>query len=154
MCPFSYPPTITLSPSSAALSSWSICYQNVSFSFSIQPSCGAQLHMMLTTIFSNPSSIVITGSLLLLTVCRSSFSSLDSRPTIPTPFHSCSFVSLRCNLQPYQLFCFVPLPSSLLHTQHSNLSRFHHIRKLPSSSRHRPNIQTAHFQHKNDIYGD
>ena len=35
-------------------------------------------HMMLTTISSNPSSIVITGSQFLLTLIRSSFSSLDS----------------------------------------------------------------------------
>ena len=126
--------------------------------------------MMLTTISSNPSSIFITGSLFLLTLIRSSFSSFDSRgPTIPTPFHSCSFVPLRSNLPPPQLFRFVPLPSSLLHTQQSsikvglftNLSRFHHIRQAPSFSRHRPNIQTAHshavtvhIPHKNDIYGD
>ena len=156
-----YPPTITPSPSSVALSSWSICYQNVSFSFSIQPTCGAQSHMMLTTISSNPSSIVITGSLFLLTLIRSSFSSLDSRPTIQTPFHSCSFVTLRSNWQLPQLFRYVPLPSSLLHTQQTNISRFHHIRQAPSFSRHRPNIQTAHshavtvhIPHKNDIYGD
>ena len=115
--------------------------------------------MMLTTISSNPSSIATTGSLFLFTLIRSSFSSLDS--TIPTPFHSCSFVPLRSNLQPPQLFHFVPLPSSLLHTQQTNLSRFHHIRQAPSFSRHRPNIQTAHshavtvhIPHKNDIYGD
>ena len=111
---------------------------------------------MLTTISSNPSSIVITGSLFLLTLIRSSFSSLDSRPTIQTPFHYCSFVPLRSNLQPPQLF-----PSSLLHTQQTNISRFHHIRQAPAFSRHRPNIQTAHshavtvhIPHKNDIYGD
>ena len=120
------------------------CYQNVYFSLYIQPTCGAQAHMMLTTISSNPSSIVITGSLFLLTLIRSSFSSLDSRPTIQTPFHSCSFVPLRSNLQPPQLFRYVPLPSSLLHTQQTNISRFHHIRQAPSFSRHRPNIQTAH----------
>ena len=139
------------------------CYQNVYFSFYIQPTCGAHAHMMLTTISSNPSSIVITGSLSLLTVTliRSSFSSLDSRPTIQTPFHSCSFVPLRSNLQPPQLFRYVPLPSSLLHTQQTNISRFHHIRQAPSFSRHRPNIQTAHshavtvhIPHTNDIYGD
>ena len=114
---------------------------------------------MLTTISSNHRSIVITGSLFLFTLIRSSFSYLDS--TIPTPFHSCSFVPLRSNLQPPQLFRFVPLPSILLHTQQTNLSRFHHIRQAPSFSRHRPNIQTAHshtvtvqIQHKNDIYGD
>ena len=92
---------------------------------------------------------------------RKKKSSLDSRPTIQTPFHSCSFVPLRCNLQPPQLFRYVPLPSSLLHTQQTNISRFHHIRQAPSFSRHRPNIQTAHshavtvhIPHKNDIYGD
>ena len=74
----------------------------------------------------------------------SSFSSLDSRPTILTPFHHCSFAPPWSNLQPPQLFRFVPLPSSLLHTQHYKLSRFHHIRQAPSSSRHRPNVQTAH----------
>ena len=137
------------------------CYQNVYFSFYIQPTCGAQAHMMLTTTSSNPSSIVITGSLFLLTLIRSSFSSLDSRPTIQTPFHSCSFVPLWSNLQPPQLFRYVSLPSSLLHTQQTNISRFHHIRQAPSFSRHRPNIQTAHshavtvhIPHKNDIYGD
>ena len=72
--------------------------------------------MMLTTISSNPSSIVITGSLFLLTLIMSSFSSLDSRPTIPTPFHSCSFVPLRSNLQPPQLFRFVPLPYLVSYT--------------------------------------
>ena len=108
-------------------------------SCSVQPTCGAQAHIMLTTIYSTPSSIVITGSLFLLTLVRSSFSSLDS--TIPTPFHSCSFVPLRSSLQPPQLFRFVPLPSSLLHTQQTNLSRFHIIRQAPSFSRHRPNIQ-------------
>ena len=153
-----YPPTITPAPSRVVLSSSSICYQNVSFSFYIQPTCGAQAHMMLTTISSNSGSIVITGSLFLLTLIRSSFSSLDS--TIPKPFHSCSFV-LRSNLQPPQLFRYVPLPSSLLHTQQTNISRFHHIRQAPSFSRHRPNIQTAHshavtdhIPHKNYIYGD
>ena len=137
------------------------CYQNVYFSFYIQPTCGAQAHMLLTTISSNPSSIVITGPLFLLTLIRSSFSSLDSRPTIQTPFHSCSFVPLRSNLQPPQLFRYVTLPSSLLHTQQTNISRFHHIRQAPSFSRHRPNIQTAHahavtvhIPHKNDISGD
>ena len=115
--------------------------------------------MVLTTISSNPSSIVITGSLFLITLIRSSFNSLDS--TIPTPFHSCSFVPLRSNLQPPQLFRFVPFPSSILHTQQTNLSRFHHIRQAPSFSRHRPHIQTAHshavtvhIPHKNDIYGE
>ena len=91
-------------------------------------------HFMLTTISCNPCSILITGSLFLLTLTRSSFSSLDS--TIPTPFHSCSFVPLRSNLHPPQLFRFVPLPPSL----HSNLYRFHHIRQasviFPSSSQH------------------
>ena len=131
----------------------------LSFSFSIQPTCGARAHMMVTTISSNPSSIVITGSLFLLKLIRSSFNSLDS--TILTPCHSCSFVPLRSNLQLPQLFRFAPLPPSLLHTQQTNLSRFHHIRQAPSFSRHRPNIQTAHshavtvqIPHKNDVYGD
>ena len=119
--------------------------------------------MMLTTISSNPSSIFITGSLLLLTLIRSSFSSLDSRGLLShhAPFHTCSFAPLRSNLQPPQLFRFVLLLSSLLHTQQTNLSRFYHIRQAPSFSRHRANIQTAHshavtvhIPHKNDIYGD
>ena len=98
----------------------------------------------------------------LLTPIRSSFSSLDS--TIPTPFHSCSFVPLRSNLQPPpNYFASFPFhgPPSLLHTQQANLSRFHHIHQAPSFSRHRPNIQTAHshavtvqIPHKNDIYDD
>ena len=65
------------------------CYQNVYFSLSIQPTCGAQAHIMLTTISSNPSSIVITGSLFLFTLVRSFFSSLDSTIAIPhTQHHS------------------------------------------------------------------
>ena len=125
--------------------------------------CGAQAHMVLTTISSNPSSIVIsgfTGSLFLLTLIRSSFISLDS--TIPTPFHCCSFVPLRSNLQPPDYFALYPFHLvSYTHTQQTNLSRFHYIRQAPSFSRHRPNIQTAHshavtvhIPHKNDIYGD
>ena len=115
--------------------------------------CGAQAHMTLTTISSNASSIVITGSLFLLTLIRYSFSSLDS--TIPTPFHSCSFVQLLSNLHPPQL--------QLVSYTHNTPTFLVSIisAKLPSSSRHRPNIQSAHshaltvqIPHKNDIYGD
>ena len=49
----------------------------------IQPTCGAQAHIMLTAISSNPSSMVFTGSLFMLTPIRSSFSSLDIRPYYP-----------------------------------------------------------------------
>ena len=114
---------------------------------------------MLTTISFNPSSIIITGSLFLLTLIRSCFSSLDS--TIPTPFHSCSFVPLRSNLQPPQLFRLYPFHLVTYTHNKTNLSGFHHIHQAHSFSRHRPNIQTAHshtvtvqMPHKNDIYGD
>ena len=98
--------------------------------------------MKLSTISSNPSSILNTGSFFLLTLIRSSFSSLDSRGllyiyighyphTISLLFVCTTTDRATCSLP--QLFHFVPLPSSLLHTQtkHSNLSRFHHIRQAP-----------------------
>ena len=112
---------------------------------------------MLTTLSSNPSSIdhwvtipthsdqvflqfigkYYPHSIPLLLVCTTT-EQLAASPTISL----CS-----------------PLPSSLLHTQQSNRSQFHHIRQAPSLSRHHPNIQTAHshavtvqIPHKNDIY--
>ena len=105
---------------------------------------------MLTTISSNPSSI-------------------DHWITIPThsdqvflqfigKYYPHSIPLLLVCTTTEQLFRFVALPSSLLHTQQSNRSQFHHIRQAPSFSRHHPNIQTAHshavtvqIPHKNDI---
>ena len=89
------------------------CYQNVYFSFYIQPTCGAQAHMMLTTISYNPSSIVITGSLFLLTLIRSSFSSLDSRlsshhSTLARLYHygeTCSLPNYFA-MYPFHLVCY------------------------------------------------
>ena len=110
--------------------------------------------MMLTTISSNPISIVIIGSLFLRTLVRSSFSSYPH--TIPLLLVCTTTEQLAAS--PTISLC---APSSLLHTQQTNLSRFHHIRQAPSFSRHHPNIQTAHYHavtvlipHKNDIYGD
>ena len=54
--------------------------------------------MIFTTVSSTPSLMLITLSLLLLTLIRSSFRSLDS--TIPTPFLPCLFAPLRINLHP------------------------------------------------------
>ena len=96
-------------------------------------------------LFSNPSSILITGSLFLLTLIRSSFSSLDSRGLLSphhstiVRFHHCGAT---CSLPNY----FALFPLHLVSYAHntatflvSSISA-----KLPSSSRHRPNIQTAH----------
>ena len=101
MCQFRYPPTITLSPSCVALSSW--CSQKRFFSI---------LYTTHLWIISN--ILLMTGSL------------FSPAPTCSLPNHFALFPS-----------------SSLLHTQHSNLSRFDNIWKDPFSSRHRPNIQTA-----------
>ena len=100
--------------------------------------------MMLTDISSNPSSILITGSFFLLTLIRSSFSSLDS--TLPTPFHSCSFATLRSNLIAVSPNYFALFPFHLVSYTHNTPTFLVSIisAKLPSSSRHRPNIQTAH----------
>ena len=54
--------------------------------------------MIFTTVSSTPSLMLITISLILLTLIRSSFRSLDS--TIPTPFLPCLFAPLRINLHP------------------------------------------------------
>ena len=111
-------------------SSWSMCYQNVSFSLLIQKTCGAQAHMMLTTISSNPSSILITGSQFLLTPIRSSFSSLDSRGAYyphNIPLLLVCTTTEQLAASPTNSLC----RPYLLHTQHSNLSRFHHIRPAP-----------------------
>ena len=54
--------------------------------------------MIFTTVSSTPSLMLITPSLLLLTLIRSSFRSFDS--TIPTPFLPCLFAPLRINLHP------------------------------------------------------
>ena len=119
MCQFRYPPTITLSPSGVALSS---CSQNFFFhSLYNPPEEHKHMICMLNTISYNLSSIHITLSPLMLTLIRSSFSSLDST----SPLHS-TLAGLHhygvLNLQPPQLFHFVPLPSTLLHIQRSNLS--------------------------------
>ena len=77
----------------------------------------------------NPSSILITGSLFLLTLIRSSFSSLDSKyypHTIPLMLVCNTMEQLAAS--PTISLCTPLIPSSLLHTQHSNLPRFHHIR--------------------------
>ena len=151
-CQFRSPPTITLSPSTVALSSWSIMLpKRLFFILYIQPTCGAQAHMMLTTISC------------------SHWSGLPSVPWIvgllfPIPFHSCSFVGayqygVTCSLPNY--FAMYPFHLVSIHTQQTNISRFHHIRQAPSFSRHRFNIQTAHshavtvhISHKNDMYCD
>ena len=82
---------------------------------------------MLTTISYNPSSILITRSLFLLTLIWSSFSSLDS--TIPTPFHSCSFAPLRSNLQPPPTISLCPP----FHLTHTTLQHFSFPSYPPSS---------------------